>query len=159
MWACWHCKSLFKFQITKVDTLCRGLALESMLSLLGLTRLPFFLVLWIMCTFILSGPIQFANPAILANVSVVVFPIEVLPNIYRYGYGAPCYAISKIARTVIFGTKNQGNVVTPVQNKLILNPRACSWLLFRYLDYLGCHFVPHAATFPILVEKTRCCSC
>jgi hypothetical protein len=49
---------------------------------------------------------------------VVVFPIEVLPNIYRYGYAAPCYAISKIARTIIFGTKNQGNGITPVQINL-----------------------------------------
>ncbi|EKM78188.1 hypothetical protein AGABI1DRAFT_75664 [Agaricus bisporus var. burnettii JB137-S8] len=70
--------------------LALGLALESMLTLVGIKFLPMFLLLWIM-----------------SNVSVVAFPIEVLPIIYRYGYAAPCYCISKIARTIIFGTKNQ----------------------------------------------------
>lgn len=46
-----------------------------------------------------------------ANVAVTVFPIEVLPILYRYGYAVPFYNISKIARTVVFGTKNEGTAV------------------------------------------------
>lgn len=86
-----------------------------MLTLVGIKFLPMFLLLWIMCTFIRPGHIRRADPITVANVSVVAFPIEVLPIIYRYGYAAPCYCISKIARTIIFGTKNQGKVVLPSQ--------------------------------------------
>ncbi|KAF5345082.1 hypothetical protein D9756_011160 [Leucocoprinus leucothites] len=70
--------------------LALGLAIESMLTLLTPTFVPFFLLTWVM-----------------VNVSVCVFPIEVLPRVYRYGYAAPFYNISKIARTVVFGVKNQ----------------------------------------------------
>lgn len=67
-----------------------GLAIESMLTLLTPTFVPFFLLLWVM-----------------VNISVCLFPIEVLPILYHYGYAAPFYNISQIARTVIFGIKNK----------------------------------------------------
>ena len=41
-----------------------------------------------------------------ANVSVCVFPLEVMPVVYRYGKGAPFYNVSVAMRTVLFGTKN-----------------------------------------------------
>lgn len=41
-----------------------------------------------------------------ANVSVCLFPLEVMPVVYRYGKGAPFYNVSVAMRTVIFGTKN-----------------------------------------------------
>ncbi|KAJ3570610.1 hypothetical protein NP233_g4289 [Leucocoprinus birnbaumii] len=66
-----------------------GLAMEGPLSLLGPPSLPFFFLIWIM-----------------ANVAVCVSPIEVLPIIYRYGYGMPFYAITVACRTIIFDTKN-----------------------------------------------------
>src|SRR5438309_1890905 len=41
-----------------------------------------------------------------ANVSVCIFPLEVMPTIFRYGKVAPFYSVSNAMRTVIFGTKN-----------------------------------------------------
>jgi hypothetical protein len=67
-----------------------GLALEAMLTLLTLRFIPFFLVFWI-----------------IVNVSVVFFPIEILPTIFRYGYAAPFYNVSRATRTILFGTRNQ----------------------------------------------------
>lgn len=48
----------------------------------------------------------------IANVSVCVFPIEVLPSFYRYGYAMPFYNISRAMRTIVFGTKNRGKIGT-----------------------------------------------
>jgi len=67
-----------------------GLALESLLPLLTVRAIPFFLILWI-----------------ISNVSVCFFPIEVLPKIYHYGYAMPFYNVSRAVRTIVFGTKNQ----------------------------------------------------
>ncbi|KAJ8523129.1 hypothetical protein ONZ45_g404 [Pleurotus djamor] len=66
-----------------------GLALESMITLLTVRFIPFFLLIWI-----------------IGNVSVSLFPIDLLPGIFRYGYGAPFYNISRAMRTIVFGTKN-----------------------------------------------------
>ncbi|KAG6834637.1 hypothetical protein H0H93_008453, partial [Arthromyces matolae] len=41
------------------------------------------------------------------NVSVCIYPIDVLPVVFRYGYAAPFYNVSRAVRTIIFGTKNQ----------------------------------------------------
>lgn len=58
----------------------------------------------------MSVPISTARgpliPIPTANVSVCVFPLEVMPVVYRYGKGAPFYNVSVAMRTVIFGTKN-----------------------------------------------------
>jgi len=40
------------------------------------------------------------------DVSVCIFPIDVLPRIYHYGYAAPFYNISRSTRSIVFGTKN-----------------------------------------------------
>jgi len=66
-----------------------GLALESMVTLLTVKFIPNFLLLWI-----------------ISNVSVCLWPIDVLPKVYAYGYAAPFYQISKAVRTTIFRTKN-----------------------------------------------------
>ncbi|KXN88568.1 Nitrosoguanidine resistance protein SNG1 [Leucoagaricus sp. SymC.cos] len=66
-----------------------GLALESLMTLLTIDFMPFFLLFWIIC-----------------NLSVTILPIEVLPVLYRYGYVAPFYNLSHAARCIIFGTKN-----------------------------------------------------
>jgi hypothetical protein len=39
--------------------------------------------------------------------SVSIYPIDLLPRIYRYGYVMPFYNISHATRTIIFHTKNQ----------------------------------------------------
>jgi len=67
-----------------------GLALESMITLLTIKFVPVFLVLWI-----------------IVNVSVSLYPIEILPIIFRYGYAMPFYNVSNTVRTVVFNTKNQ----------------------------------------------------
>jgi hypothetical protein len=62
-----------------------------MLTLLTIRFVPFFLLLWIV-----------------SNISVSIFPIQVLPHIYRYGYAFPFYNISRAVRTIVFSTKNDG---------------------------------------------------
>ncbi|KAI0343451.1 hypothetical protein BDW22DRAFT_1355893 [Trametopsis cervina] len=67
-----------------------GLALESMVTILTPRFVPFFLILWI-----------------IVNVSVVFFPVEILPTIFRYGYATPFYNVGNATRTILFGTRNQ----------------------------------------------------
>ncbi|KAJ7804958.1 hypothetical protein B0H14DRAFT_3773198 [Mycena olivaceomarginata] len=66
-----------------------GLALEAMITLLTTRFVPFFLIIFI-----------------ITNVSVSVFPLAVLPHIYRYGYAFPFYNISRAVRSIVFRTKN-----------------------------------------------------
>ncbi|KAF9478431.1 hypothetical protein BDN70DRAFT_808791 [Pholiota conissans] len=66
-----------------------GLALESLITILTPKFIPFFMILWI-----------------IVNVSVCVFPIDILPRIYHYGYGAPFYNISNSIRSIAFETRN-----------------------------------------------------
>ncbi|KAI0087133.1 hypothetical protein BDY19DRAFT_1092222 [Irpex rosettiformis] len=70
--------------------LALGLSLEAMITLLTPRFIPFFLVLWI-----------------IVNVSVVFFPVEILPTIFRYGYATPFYNVGNATRTILFGTRNQ----------------------------------------------------
>ncbi|KAJ7184955.1 hypothetical protein C8R46DRAFT_468661 [Mycena filopes] len=72
-----------------IGMLACGLALEAMITILTVRFVPFFLILWI-----------------ISNVAICIFPIEVLPPVYRYGYAWPFYNISRSVRTIVFGTKN-----------------------------------------------------
>ncbi|KAJ7136852.1 hypothetical protein C8R44DRAFT_838261 [Mycena epipterygia] len=72
-----------------IGMLACGLALEAMITVLTVRFVPFFLIIWI-----------------ISNVSVSIFPLQVLPHLYRYGYAWPFYNISRAVRTIIFGTKN-----------------------------------------------------
>ncbi|KAF5369050.1 hypothetical protein D9758_002945 [Tetrapyrgos nigripes] len=72
-----------------IGMLAVGLALESMITLLTIRFVPFFLLVWI-----------------ITNVSVCFLPIEVLPRIYHYGYAVPFYNVSRAIRTILFSTKN-----------------------------------------------------
>ncbi|KAJ7761796.1 hypothetical protein B0H16DRAFT_1530565 [Mycena metata] len=77
------------WMLNYLNMLACGLALEVMISIL--TRLtPFFLITWI-----------------ISNVSVAVWPLQVLPHVYRYGYAFPFYNASRAVRVVVFGTKNE----------------------------------------------------
>ncbi|TFK54205.1 hypothetical protein OE88DRAFT_1732894 [Heliocybe sulcata] len=67
-----------------------GLAVEALVTILTPKFIPFFLVLWL-----------------IANVSVSFYPIELLPTIFRYGYAAPFYNVSRAVRTLVFRTRNQ----------------------------------------------------
>ncbi|THV04749.1 hypothetical protein K435DRAFT_714295 [Dendrothele bispora CBS 962.96] len=72
-----------------IGMLAVGLALESMITLLTIKGVPFFMILWI-----------------IANVSVCFLPIDVLPRIFHYGYAMPFYNVSRAIRTILFSTKN-----------------------------------------------------
>ncbi|KAK7462780.1 hypothetical protein VKT23_007364 [Stygiomarasmius scandens] len=72
-----------------VGMLAVGLALESMITILTIRGVPFFMILWI-----------------IVNVSVCALPIDVLPRIYHYGYAMPFYNVSRAIRTILFDTKN-----------------------------------------------------
>ena len=48
-----------------------------------------------------------------ANISVAFMPIEVLPAVFRYGYGFPVYNISHAIRSIIFGSKNTCECTVP----------------------------------------------
>ncbi|KAJ7137580.1 hypothetical protein C8R43DRAFT_1072257 [Mycena crocata] len=72
-----------------IGMLACGLALEAMITLLTVRFIPFFLIFWI-----------------ITNVSISVFPLQVLPHIYKYGYAFPFYNISRAVRTIVFRTKN-----------------------------------------------------
>ncbi|KAF8189646.1 hypothetical protein BJ912DRAFT_925825 [Pholiota molesta] len=43
---------------------------------------------------------------IIANVSVCIFPIDILPGIYHYGYAAPFYNLSHSIRSIAFSTRD-----------------------------------------------------
>ncbi|KAF7350041.1 DUF3533 domain-containing protein [Mycena venus] len=72
-----------------IGMLACGLALEAMITLLTVRFVPFFLIIWI-----------------ISNVSVCIYPIPVLPHVFRYGYGFPFYNISRAVRTIVFRTKD-----------------------------------------------------
>ncbi|KAJ7453213.1 hypothetical protein FB451DRAFT_673327 [Mycena latifolia] len=72
-----------------IGMLACGLALEAMITVLTVRFVPFFLIIWI-----------------ISNVSVSIFPLPVLPHVYRYGYAFPFYNISRAVRTIVFRTKN-----------------------------------------------------
>ncbi|KII92913.1 hypothetical protein PLICRDRAFT_103321 [Plicaturopsis crispa FD-325 SS-3] len=66
-----------------------GMAVEAMVTILTVRFIAFFLIIWI-----------------ISNVSVSFYPIEVLPKIFRYGYAAPFYNVSRAVRSILFQTKN-----------------------------------------------------
>ncbi|KAJ7649067.1 hypothetical protein DFH06DRAFT_1421515, partial [Mycena polygramma] len=95
-----------------------GLALEAMITLLGVRGVPFFLMLWI-----------------ISNVSVAVFPLQVLPRVYRYGYGFIFYNFSRAVRSIVFNTKNDvglnfGVIIAWVSLSCITLP-FFQWLMHR----------------------------
>lgn len=65
-----------------------GYATEFAITIVGPKFVSFFLV-----------------PLIIANVSVVTYPHELQPWIFRYGVAMPFYNCSRIVRTIIFNTK------------------------------------------------------
>ncbi|KAL1690683.1 hypothetical protein GGG16DRAFT_55197 [Schizophyllum commune] len=84
-----HAGFVIFWMVNYVGMLALGLALEAMITLLTVRFIPFFLLLWI-----------------ISNISVAFMPIEVLPAVFRYGYGFPVYNISHAIRSIIFGSKN-----------------------------------------------------
>lgn len=85
-----------------------------MVTILTVRFIPFFLVVWIICErlpyMVYVCPLTEIWPP--ANVSVVFFPVEILPSIYRYGYAMPFYNVSRAVRTILFRTRNEGTFVS-----------------------------------------------
>ncbi|KAH6912230.1 hypothetical protein BKA70DRAFT_829109 [Coprinopsis sp. MPI-PUGE-AT-0042] len=72
-----------------IGMLSVGLALESVITLATPRYIPFVMVFWI-----------------IVNNSVCMNAIELMPAVYKYGYGSPFYNISRGIRTITLGTKN-----------------------------------------------------
>jgi hypothetical protein len=85
-----HSGFLVYWMMSWCGMMALGLGLEAMLTLLTAKFIAFFLILWI-----------------IGNVSVCYYPIDALPSIFRYGYAAPFYNVSRTVRTVVFGTQNR----------------------------------------------------
>ncbi|MDV2583619.1 DUF3533 domain-containing protein, partial [Alkalibacillus haloalkaliphilus] len=83
-----------------------GLALESLLTLITIRFMPFFMIMWIISMSPLLNTFVVPLTWISANVSVCMFPVEVLPVVFRYGYAMPFYNVSHAVRCIVFGTKN-----------------------------------------------------
>lgn len=81
-----------------------------MVTILTARFIPFFLVPWIISKLHLttstSSLTNMSTSA--ANVSVVYYPVEILPTIFRYGYAMPFYNVSRAVRTILFRTRNDG---------------------------------------------------
>ncbi|TFK61771.1 hypothetical protein BDN72DRAFT_777884 [Pluteus cervinus] len=80
---------LIFWMLNWIGMLSLGLALESMITILTIRFIPFFMMLWI-----------------ISNVSVCFLPIEVLPGLFKYGYAFPFYNVSRAVRAIVFGTHN-----------------------------------------------------
>jgi len=66
----------------------------------------------------------------LANVSVCIFPMDILPRIYHYGYGAPFFNVSQSMRTILFGTRNRGKFYF-----FVFFPGADAFFLFFFVVF------------------------
>ncbi|TYJ57462.1 hypothetical protein B9479_001779 [Cryptococcus floricola] len=66
-----------------------GLTTEAVITFLGPRFMPFFLLSFI-----------------ILNVSITLMPYQLQPWIYKYGLAMPFYHLGRIARTIIFNTKN-----------------------------------------------------
>lgn len=111
-----HSGFMVFWMMSYLGLLATCLALESMITLLTQKGVPFFMLLWI-----------------ITNLSVSIFPIEVLPGIFRYGYAFPFYNLSKALRTIVFGTKDEmGQVVGILLGWVILS--CITLTAFEYLN-------------------------
>jgi hypothetical protein len=77
-------------ELQLISNVPSGGAIESLMPLLTPRFIAYFLLLWIIC-----------------DVSVVQWPIPLLPSIYRYGYGSPFYNLSIGTRTIYFSIKDE----------------------------------------------------
>ena len=89
-----------------------------------------------------------------------IYPIDMLPQIFRYGYAAPFYNISQSVRTIVFGTRNRCKWIS----RLVLPPLLTDGLIGysgQKLFYTYCmdgHLLHNAHDFPVVrKEKRRRC--
>ncbi|KAF8274530.1 hypothetical protein EI94DRAFT_1768739 [Lactarius quietus] len=92
-----------------------GGAVESLITILTPRFVPLFLLLWI-----------------ISNVSVCVFPSQLLPSIYRYGYAMPFYNVQQTVRAIIFGTRDQIALNFGVQ---------IAWVVVSWCTMIGFQYI------------------
>ncbi|KAH9998533.1 hypothetical protein BJV74DRAFT_767839 [Russula compacta] len=92
-----------------------GGAVESMITILTPRFISFFLLL-----------------LIIVNISVCVFPLGLLPAVYRYGYATPFYNVQQTVRSIIFGTRNQIGLNFGVEIAWVF-VSWCTLILFQYV--------------------------
>ncbi|KAF8988553.1 hypothetical protein BDQ17DRAFT_1414609 [Cyathus striatus] len=85
-----HAGFVIYWMLNYLLMLTLGLAIEAVFTILTPKYIAYFIISWI-----------------IVNISVTIWPPEVLPSIYRYGYAAPFYNLSKGVRSILFGTRNQ----------------------------------------------------
>jgi hypothetical protein len=85
-----HAGFVIYWMLNYLLMLTLGLAIEAVFTILTPKYIAYFIITWI-----------------IVNISVTIWPPEVLPSIYRYGYAAPFYNLSKGVRSILFGTRNQ----------------------------------------------------
>ncbi|KDR66504.1 hypothetical protein GALMADRAFT_1156271 [Galerina marginata CBS 339.88] len=105
-----------------------GLALESLITLLK-QYLQYFLILWIV-----------------VNISVVLFPLEVLPKVFHYGYAAPFYNVAEAVRTIVFGTKNSLGLNFGV---------LIAWVLISCLSLIGIQWFVRWQDAKLILEAEK----
>jgi hypothetical protein len=105
-----------------------GLALESMITILTPKYIPFFMILWIIGTLVylliypnVTNSALSSTTSCIANVSVCIFPIDILPGIFHYGYAAPFYNLSHSIRSIAFSTRDTSECIPPLIQSNITN--------------------------------------
>lgn len=126
--------------------------MESLITILTARFIPFFMILWIIGMNWLCTRFLFSHLNDAVDVSVCIFPIDVLPHVYHYGYAAPFYNISRSTRSIVFGTKN-------TRKSFCLHHLACCQDLFKLVVVQFCRILAYSLCgSPFLVLLCRCSS-
>lgn len=86
------------------------------------------------------------------NISVCVFPIQAMPDFFRYGYAMPLYSISIAMLSVIFGTKNTSEwifIISVVSSDNLLFFFA-SWNVLWNYYCLDSSFMQYPPSHPVV---------
>ncbi|WRT70773.1 uncharacterized protein IL334_007772 [Kwoniella shivajii] len=97
-----------------VTIIASGLAMETMLAIIGISWLPFFLILWIICAYPLSKRnhdnahqlSSVCSPSTV-NITSSFYPIEMMPNFYRFLRWMPFVHNVEGYKIIAFGTNLQ----------------------------------------------------
>lgn len=120
------------------------------MTLLTPRFIPFFMIFWIIGSYsLIEILVRLLNLSLSVNVSVCVFPIEMLPRIFHYGYAIPFYNLSRAFRTITFNTKNQRKEISTPPSPRTLLTHCDSWFEFRHTDCLDFYLLYHPPARPM----------
>ena len=91
-----------------------------------------------------------AGKRLCPNVSVSLYPIEILPIIFRYGYAMPFYNVSNTVRAVVFNTKNQSKLASMRKRIVLSSAHVSSWTQLWRTICVDCGFVHHSADLRVV---------